>query len=121
MKKRNNGAFATFCLHILALSLCILPPVVCTLFYFPLWKDSPEKTIAGGALLLLLISFMPLVRLIRERLKSPAGYLIWLCLFLLFSLLASIAREVAAISFYGFVGNALGAVIFKICEVRRKR
>lgn len=119
MKPKNSSAFVSFCLHIVALCFCILPPALCTLFYFPLWRGSSAKTIAGGTLLLLLLSAMPLFKLIRHKLKSVAGYVGWLVLFILFLTLSSIAHEMTVISFYGFIGNLIGAVLFKISDRRR--
>ena len=119
MKSKNNSPFVNVCLHITALCFCILPPAICTLFYFPLWKGSSVKTVAGGTLLLLLLSAMPLFKLIKRKLESAAGYVLWLILFILFLTLSSIAHEMTVISFYGFVGNIIGAVLFKICERRK--
>lgn len=119
MKPRNKSSFATICLHIAALCFCILPPAICTLFYFPLWRGSSAKTLAGGTMLLLLLSAMPLLKLIRHRLRSVAGYVGWLVLFILFLTLSSIAHEMTVISFYGFIGNLIGAVLFKISDRRR--
>ena len=110
----NKRGFVSFCLHILGILLCTLPPAICTLCYFPLWTQSSEKTLAGGVLILLLLSAYPILKLIRKRLSSAASYVIWLVIFVSFFLLSRIADEMTVISFYGFVGNLLGAVCFAL-------
>ena len=114
----NKIGFVRICLHILGISLCTLPPAICTLCYFPLWTESSEKTVAGGALILLLLSAYPILKLIRKRLASAASYVIWLVIFVVFFLLSRIADEMTVVSFYGFVGNLLGAVCFALARKR---
>ncbi len=109
----ESRKFAKFGLHIFGLLLSIAPPIFCTAAYFPIWRESTE-TLSGGVLVILLLSAVPLYKLIREKLRSPASYTVWLILFLLFFSLSEIADEMTVISFVGFVGNALGAVCFNI-------
>ncbi len=113
MKISKSRVFAKYGLHILGFLLSVLPPVLATLFYFPLWRESGQ-VISGGVLFLLLLSALPLYKLIREKLRSPAAYTIWGILFILFFALSRIAREMTVISFFGFSGNALGALCFNI-------
>ena len=110
---RNNRGFSKFCLHILGVLLCVLPPSICALCYFPLWRYESGKTVVGAVALLLALSAMPLFKLIRRRLDSAASYVMWLLLFLLFFSLSKIAYEMTVISFYGFVGNLLGAFLMR--------
>ena len=111
----KNRIFVNSCLHIVGLIFCVVPPAVCTLCYFPLWKEAGgEAVIAGGCALLLVLSAIPLMRVIRGRLKSPASYTLWLLAFLLFFGAAQIAEEMTVISFVGFVGNLIGALLFKL-------
>jgi len=119
--KQNKPFIARFCLHITGLLLCILPPLICTLSFFPLWKYSYGKTLAGGTLLLILLSALPLFKLIKKRLSSPAGYTVWLILFVVFLLVSKIADEMIVISFYGLTGNILGAICFAISEKREDK
>lgn len=110
---RKTNIFVNLGLHILGFALCILPPAVCTLMYFPLWKSvGYEYCIAGGAALLLALCMIPLYKFIRKRLESYSSYLIWLLLFLLFFALSRIAEQMTVISFAGFIGNLLGAICF---------
>lgn len=117
---RKSVDYVNFALHILGFSLCILPPSVCTLLYFPIWNEiSTARTLAGGCALLLAMSFYPLVKYARRVLSSVSSYVMWLVIFLLFLSLSAIAEEMTVISFFGFVGNLLGAVCFRIIKLRR--
>lgn len=115
MSNRKTNKFAKFALQFLGFSLCIVPPLICTASYFPIWKESTQA-LSGGALLLLLISSIPIYKLIKRKLSSPASYIIWLVLFVVFFTLSSIAEQMTVISFFGFVGNLLGAICFKIAK-----
>ncbi len=111
-KNSKKPSFANYCLHILGILLCILPPMICTLCYFPLWKNSSEKTVCGGAILLLILCALPLYKDMKRRLSSAASYVLWLIMFLLFLFLSRVADEMTVISFFGFAGNLLGAICF---------
>ena len=114
-RARKTSIFVSLGLHILGFALCILPPAICTLMYFPLWKVvGYEHCIAGGVALLLALSIIPLYKLLRRWLESYSSYLLWLVLFLLFFALSRIAEQMTVISFVGFVGNLLGAICFRI-------
>ena len=115
MKLLKNRSFVKICLQTAGFLLCILPPVICTASYFPIWKEGGQA-VSGGVLLILLISAYPLYKFIKQSLASPAAYTVWLILFILFSLLSRIALQMRVISFVGFVGNALGAVCFRFAK-----
>ena len=101
----------------MGLLFCILPPAAATLSYFPLWQsDSPEKTIAGGTALLLILSVYPLYKWIRRRFSSVSAYIMWLILFLLFFALSKIADEMTVICFVGFISNLIGAIILRFAK-----
>ena len=69
-------------------------------------------------MLLLLLAALPLYRGIKKILRSPSAYQLWLFSFVLFFLTSRIADEMTVISFVGFVGNALGAVCFRLAGKR---
>lgn len=100
--------------RIIGLSLCIIPPLCATLFYFPMWSVEGAKIVPGITLVLLLLSALPLYKLLRDALRSPASYAVWLILFILFLLLSRIAEEMTVISFVGFIGNAVGAIFLRL-------
>lgn len=107
-------------LKAIGLALCVLPVTACIFLYFPVWQArGGEVLLSGVALLLLMLATLPLYKVIKAALRSPASYTVWLIAFILFLLLSRIADEMVVISFTGFVGNALGAVCFKLAEGRR--
>ena len=117
MKQRKTNLFAYFCLHIIGFLLCIVPPAICTLSYFPTWKEvGYQNCIAGGVALLLVLSVIPLYKLLRRFLMSFSSYLMWLVLFLIFFGLSKIADQMTVISLVGFIGNLLGAICFFVAK-----
>ena len=117
MKQRKTNLFAYFCLHIIGFLLCIVPPAICTLSYFPLWKEvGYQNCIAGGVAILLVLSVIPLYKLLRRSLMSFSSYLMWLVLFLIFFGLSKIADQMTVISLVGFIGNLLGAICFFVAK-----
>ena len=85
MKSQKTSNFVNLGLHILGFLLCIVPPAVCTLNYFPLWREvGYESCIAGGTALILALCIIPIYKLIRKGLDSFSSYMVWLLLFLLF-------------------------------------
>lgn len=118
-KQQNNGSFANFILHFVGILLCVLPPAVCTLLYFPLWKAGGYAScIAGGTALVLALCLIPIYKLIATRLQSNSSYIMWLILFVLFFALSKIADQMTVISFVGFVSNLLGSVFMGIARRR---
>ena len=113
MTKRTKGIL----LSVLSVLLCVLPPLIVTLSYFPLWvQKSAEATLSGSALVLMLLCLVPLMRQIAKGIKTPAMWMIWLFLFLLFFALKSIVDELVVVTFVGFLSNATGAILYKIGE-----
>lgn len=116
-KSRKSNIFVNSILHILGISLCVIPPALCTLCYFPLWtKSGSATTIAGGAALLLVISAIPMIKLIKRHFSTPASYVFWLIAFIIFSLVSRVAHEMTVITFVGFISNLIGAIIFWIAK-----
>ena len=104
-------------IYLAGLVICILPVMICALSYFPLWASkSGAHVISGFAALLAILALSPLIKLVREALKSPASYVLWFGAFLLFFLLSRIGEEMTVISFVGFISNLVGAVFFKIAD-----
>ena len=102
-------------LRLLALLFCTVPPILATLLYFPLWRTrGGAAAISGFTLLLLLLSAMPIFNLIKQVFRSPSVPLMWFFAFMIFLLLSKIADEVTVIAFTGFIGNSIGAMLFKL-------
>ena len=107
-------------LNALGILLSVLPPLIATLSYFPLWRTrGAGAVISGGVLVLLLLASVPLLRIISARLKSPSAPIMWLFIFLFFSVMAEIADELTVISFFGLLGNALGALLFRLARAKK--
>ena len=116
-KASDNAGFANIALHITGLILCVAPPAICTLSYFPLWSNAGGgRVIAGGAALLLVMCAIPIVKFFKKNFESFASYLMWLCAFLVFLLLSRIAEEMTVITFVGFVSNLIGAIFFALAK-----
>jgi len=115
-KSANNTA-RRIVLKAVGLMLSVIPVTACILCYFPIWcADGGRVLLSGVTLLLLTLAVLPLYNTLKAALRSPAAYTVWLIAFILFLLLSSIADEMIVISFTGFVGNALGAICFKLSE-----
>lgn len=114
---KKNNILRSRLLYLGGLALCIVPPAAATLFYFPAWSTrGSEYVLSGMGVLLVLLSMAPMYKSISRFLRSAASYTLWLTLFLIFFLLSRIADELTVISFFGFVGNLLGAIFFKISK-----
>ena len=119
MKNKGEGK-RRILLHILGLSFCTLPPIICTLSYFPLWESDSGKSLAGGVALLLAISALPLIKHLSRLLTSGASYVMWALIFLTFLSLSRIAEQMTVISFVGFISNLIGAVLIRIARGRKE-
>ena len=112
---KNKNVFVKLLLHMAGVLLCVVPPAVCTLSYFPLWKSAGYVScISGGVAFLLVLCAIPIFKALRRAFANAASYVMWLLLFIAFFLLSKIAYEMTVISFVGFVGNLLGAVCFAL-------
>ena len=108
-------------LRLASIVLCVVPVTVSILCYFPVWRtEGGEVLLSGVTMLLLALASLPLYKLLAHKLRSPAAYTVWLIAFLIFLSLSKIADEMVVISFTGFVGNALGAIVYRLAEGGRK-
>lgn len=104
-------------LRALGILLSVVPPMVCTLLYFPVFRAAGgEELICGGAVLLLIICALPAFRYLKEHLRSPSVPLLWGACFLLFFALSKIAEEMIVISFVGWISNLAAAVAFRLSD-----
>ena len=105
-------------LYILGVILCVLPTVLCILCEFPLWVAKGNPTVASGVTLsalslsLIVIASTPLLRIIRAKIKTPSMWMIMGIMFLIFYSLESVISSLVLISFAGFIGNVMGAIVF---------
>lgn len=117
--KATNPTLRIF-LIIFGFLFCILPPLCAVLCYFPLWKErGAEAVVSGFAVLLIALCFTPFFKAVKRILSSPASYTVWFIIFITFFLLSRIAEEMIVISFFGFIGNLLGALLFRLSGIKR--
>ena len=108
-------------LTLIGLAMSVIPPVIATISYFPLFKEKGGGAVVSGiAVLLLLISAIPLARTVKRFLRSPSARGIWILTFIVFFTLGRIAEEMTVISFVGAVSNIIGSVFFALAG-RKKR
>ncbi len=101
----------------IALFLSIVPVIIATLSYFPIWRERGGAALLSGfTLLLLFICIIPLLKLVKKMLASPSILFVWLFIFLLFFCLRKIADEMTVIAFTGFVSNTVSAILFRIAK-----
>ena len=106
-------------LYALGVLFSTVPVIAAVLSYFPLWRErGSEAVLSGFSLLLLALATVPLARVIKERLRSPSAHLMWFLIFIFFYFFSKIADELTVISFVGFIGNLIGALLFRLS--RRK-
>ncbi|MBR2612300.1 MAG: hypothetical protein IKC72_04440 [Clostridia bacterium] len=95
----------------------VVPPAVATLLYFPLWIErGAPQTVSGLCALLLILSAIPLLRLLKGRLGTPSLPLFWGVMFLLVRALGAIIDQVCVITFVGFASNLVGALFFHLSK-----
>ena len=113
MKNKTKGNIIKW----VSIVLCVAAPLAATLSQFPVWiATSDRATISGIAVVLLFLSCLPFIRVIREKLKSPAAWLVWTILAVLTILLANIIYQMRFVCIVGAVSNGIGALLFKLTD-----
>lgn len=113
MKNKTKGNIIKW----VSIVLCVAAPLAATLSQFPVWIATGDRaTISGIAVVLLFLSCLPFIRVIREKLKSPAAWLVWTILALLTILLANIIYQMRFVCIVGAVSNGIGALLFKLAD-----
>ena len=116
----ENNKLRALAMNTLGLAISIIPVLVTATSYFPIWaRRGGAYVISGFAVILCILALSPLIKFIKEALKSPSSYMLWLMTFLLFLLLSRIADEMTVISFVGFISNLIGAFFFKAAKKYR--
>ena len=111
----------TLALSGLGYFLCIAPPVVATLTFFPLWiSTSSATTVSGLSMLLILVCIVPIFRLIKEHVKTPSAPLVWVAILIIAVMFRSIIDQLVIISFVGVVSSLAGFFIFKYRDTLQK-
>lgn len=109
----KNKTKATI-IRVVSIVLCVGSPLAATLSQFPIWiATSDRATISGIVVVLLFLSCLPFIRVIKEKLKSPAAWLVWTILAVLTILLANIIFQMRFVCIVGAISNGIGALLFK--------
>lgn len=101
-----------------AIGLDVCGPLVATLTQFPIWVEkSSEATVSGLFLMFAILSAIPLAKQIKEFIKSPSVWVLWIVLFAFFVVLRNIIDEMVIVSFVGMLSNIVGAGIYKVGNI----
>lgn len=104
-----------FTLHLLGLIVCVLPPVITTLEYFPLWFKQTETAVSAFSAILILLCCLPFIKQIKAYFKgTPASWVIWLVIYVLVAVFSNLAKGVETVAFIGLLSNLIGGAIFRI-------
>ncbi|MDD6981544.1 MAG: hypothetical protein PUJ21_07405 [Clostridia bacterium] len=98
------------------LALCVLPPALTALSYFPLWLEKRESTFSLLSVCVLFLCALPFHRILREKLKSPSAWQMWLILLILLSLFRNIIDGLRAVACVAVPTSLLGAVFFALAK-----
>ena len=80
-------------LCLIALLIDVGAPLAVTIKYFPVWVEkSADATISGMVVFLGLLSAISLLRVVKEKLRSPSAWMVWLLMFLMFIALEPIVK-----------------------------
>ena len=96
---------------------CILPPVLATLEHFPLWIKSDKTTsFSFLGLLLLLLCLIPFRKGLKQWLRTPSAWQMWLLLWGLLYFTRHITEGLLAVASVGFPTSLFGALFFHIAK-----
>lgn len=101
-------------LNLIGLLFCLVPPIIVTFEYFPLWKNSVGlwASLGGGVSVAFLIIAVVLSKYIKATLHTPSPVIIFLVCYGFFYLMQSVAVGLTVICFWGTIGSAIGALFF---------
>lgn len=105
-------------LELAGLGCCLIPPLACTVAYFPVWRDTVGITsLCGGTVAVLsVIAAIVLGKYFRTRFRTPSPLVVFGILWGLFALVENTISGLKTICFFGFVGGCVGAVLFMISD-----
>lgn len=103
-------------LAVVGYTLCILPPALAVLEYFPIWMQTGEKRLSAIAVVLFAACFYPALRAIRQHIKTPSALLFWLLLFLFICAFRAVVDELFVISLVALASSAPGTACLYISK-----
>ena len=108
-------------LRLLGLFCSVLPPLFATAEHFPIWvKEGGGTALSGVVFFCLLLSALPLWKILRRRFRSPSVPFVFGFLWLFLSLFRRIIDGVIAVTFFGMLGNLAGALLFRLAAKERR-
>ena len=104
-----------FVLRIIGLAVCIIPPVITTLQYFPLWFSETETAVSALSAMLLTLCCLPFLKQIKAYFKNtPSSWGIFLAIWIISMSLNKLMDGIETIAFIGTLSNLVGGCIFRI-------
>ena len=95
--------------------MCVAPPIITTLEYFPLWFKQTETAVSAFSAILILLCCLPFIKQIKAYFKgTPASWVIWLVLYVIVTVFSKLAAGVETVAFIGLISNLLGGGIFRV-------
>lgn len=110
----------TVALRLLGLLFSVLPPALATLEFFPLWLGNGRTAISAISLVLLLLAAIPLFRILKRHLRTPAPWMLWFVLWLLLRAFLPIAAAIEEIALISFPTSLIGAFCFSLAKKRER-
>ena len=113
MKAGRKSLLLRLCGHLCSVGA----PATATICEFPLWiRSGSRETVSGLALIMLILSAVPLFKALKDRLRSPSAFLIWLFIFLIVSSLRPIIDQLYVISLIGLISGTVSVVFYKLAQ-----
>ena len=105
-----------------ALVMAVGCPIGAAATQFPVWvHESAEATMSGMFLVIVLLSSIPIFRLMRDRLKSPFMPLLWIAFTVVLLALRAIIDDLILIGGIASISNTAGGALYKGgCAVEKK-
>lgn len=118
MKNKTKGT----CVRITATVLCVGAPLGATIAQFPVWVATSDKaTMSGLFLVMAFICCLPFVNQIKAYLKSPAIWVVWSVLLVLFIVLRNIINQMVIVCAVGLVSNGAGSLLYKLGDYLKEK
>lgn len=103
--------------YALGMVCSVIPPVIATLCYFPLFiAQSTRAVVSGIAVLLLIIATIPIARFIRNHWRMEAMPLLWGAFLLIFYAASKIIDQVINIAFVGTIANIVAFAVIIVAK-----
>ncbi len=99
-------------LYILGMLLSVVPASVTALMHFPIWLCERASGLSVLGILVLSLCLLPFWRALKEAVKSPAPWQMWLALLIGITLLEGILEGVRVVALVATPCSILGAVCF---------